>query len=139
MGFSDHTIGFSISLASVVLGARVIEKHFTTDKNLPGWDHEISADPHEMKIICQESKNIIRSLGSSVRTVSTAEEQKKLTFRRSVVIRSALKAGHVLQNEDLASKRPGTGIPPDLIEHLIGRTLKTDLAEDALLRWEHLT
>ncbi len=138
VGFSDHTIGFSIPLASVVLGACVIEKHFTTDKSFPGWDHEISADPVEMKIICQESKNIVRSLGSFVRTVSAAEEQKKLKFRRSVVVKHALKAGHVLQNDDLTNKRPGTGIPPDFIKSLIGRTLKIDLEEDTLLKWEHL-
>lgn len=138
VGFSDHTIGTSIPLASVALGACVIEKHFTTDKDLPGWDHEISADPAEMKIICQESKNIVRSLGSFVRTVSPAEEQKKLKFRRSVVVKQALKAGHILKEEDLTSKRPGTGIPPDLLKNLIGRTLKVDLGEDTLVKWEHL-
>ena len=138
VGFSDHTIGTSIPLASVALGACVIEKHFTLDKNLPGWDHEISADPVELKIICQESKNIVHALGSFVRTISPAEEQKKLKFRRSVVVTRSLQAGHVLKNEDLTSKRPGTGISPDLLQYLVGRKLKTDVEEDILLQWEHL-
>lgn len=138
VGFSDHTIGFSIPLASVALGACIIEKHFTTDKDLPGWDHEISADPYEMKIICNESKNVIRSLGSFVRTVSQAEEQKKLKFRRSIVTTKSLKAGHVLQPGDLTSKRPGTGISPDLQDNLLGRTLKVDLQEDIVMKWDHL-
>jgi sialic acid synthase SpsE len=138
VGFSDHTIGFSIPLASVALGACIIEKHFTTDKDLPGWDHEISADPHEMKIICTESKNVARSMGSFVRTVSEAEAQKKLKFRRSIVTTRSLKAGHRLTAGDLVSKRPGTGISPDLIENMIGRTLKADVAEDIVLKWDHL-
>lgn len=137
VGFSDHTIGVSIPLASVALGACIIEKHFTTDKSLPGWDHEISADPAELKTICTESKNIQRSLGSFVRTVSAAEEQKKLKFRRSVVTTRELKAGHVLTAEDLTSKRPGTGISPDLADHLLGRKLNTNLAADELVRWDH--
>lgn len=138
VGFSDHTMGTSIPLASVALGACVIEKHFTTDKDLPGWDHEISANPEEMRIICRESKNIVRSLGSFARTVSQAEEQKKLKFRRSIVVRRSLKAGQVLQKEDLTSKRPGTGIPPDMMDSLVGRTLKVDIREDELIKREHL-
>lgn len=138
IGFSDHTIGFSIPLASVALGACIIEKHFTTDKNLPGWDHDISADPYEMKVICQESANIARSMGTFVKVVSKAEQDKKLKFRRSVVVLKDLKAGHILKAEDLTSKRPGTGISPDIIDQLIGRELKMDIGEDMLVKWEYI-
>lgn len=138
IGFSDHTIGFSIPLASVALGACIIEKHFTTDKNLPGWDHEISADPYEMKIICEESKKIARSLGSMQRRVSPAEEAKKEKFRRSIVTNKILKKGHILTESDLTSKRPGTGINPNLISQLVGRELRTNVNEDCLIKWEHL-
>jgi sialic acid synthase SpsE len=138
VGFSDHTIGFSIPLASVALGSCIIEKHFTTDKELPGWDHEISADPFEMKIICEESAKITTSLGSHVRVVSKAEQGKKLKFRRSIVAARNLKAGQVLSAEDLTSKRPGTGISPDLIDQMIGRKLAADLEEDTLLKWAHI-
>jgi N-acetylneuraminate synthase len=116
VGFSDHTIGFSIPLASVALGACVIEKHFTIDKNLPGWDHEISADPIEMAIICKESKNIIHSLGNKKRVVSDAEESKKLKFRRSVVTLRDLNEGDIILENDISFKRPGTGIAPDDIK-----------------------
>jgi len=137
-GFSDHTIGFSIPLASVALGSCIIEKHFTTDKNLPGWDHEISADPYEMKIICEESAKIATSMGSFSRIVSEAELQKKFKFRRSVVVTKNLPEGHILTVDDLTSKRPGTGISPDMLEHLIGRKLIVGIEEDTLLKWENI-
>lgn len=139
VGFSDHSIGYAIPLASVALGACLIEKHFTLDKDLPGWDHEISADPPELKVICEESGNIAASLGSYRRTVSDAEEEKKKKFRRSIVVQSDLEAGHVLTKKDLTSKRPGTGIPPDMLDYLIGRKLKTGLEKDTLLKWDHIS
>jgi len=139
IGFSDHSIGFSIPLASVALGSCIIEKHFTTDKNLPGWDHIISADPFEMKIICEESRNIAKSMGSFVRKVAKAEEEKKSKFRRSIVAEKDLKAGHIITNSDLTSKRPGTGISPELINHLIGRELKADVGADVLLKWQDIS
>jgi N-acetylneuraminate synthase len=138
IGFSDHTIGFSIPLASVALGSCIIEKHFTTDKNLPGWDHEISADPHEMEIICRESANIAKSMGTFVKVVSKAEQEKKMKFRRSAVFTKNLKSGHVLSIDDLTSKRPGTGISPDLIDQLIGRKLTVDIEEDMLVKWDYI-
>ncbi len=138
IGFSDHTIGFSIPLASVALGACIIEKHFTTDKNMEGWDHEISADPYEMKIICQESAHIAKSMGTSVKVVSQAEQEKKTKFRRSVVTRADLKKGHVITEADLTSKRPGTGISPDLLEQLVGRTLTMDVEADVLMKWDYI-
>lgn len=136
VGFSDHTIGTSIPLASVALGSCLIEKHFTIDKDLPGWDHEISADPVEMEVICSESKNIAKSLGSYNRTVSQAEEDKKFKFRRSLVVKRDLKKGEVLRREDLTAKRPGTHIPPNEIEFVIGRELKVDVYSDQLVKWE---
>ncbi len=139
VGFSDHTIGFSIPLASVALGACIIEKHFTTDKDLPGWDHLISADPFELTIICQEAPRVIASLGAFEKIVSKAEEEKKAKFRRSVVINKALPAGHVLTAADLTSKRPGTGISPDMIEQLEGRTLVVAKEEDTLLKWSDIS
>ncbi|MEP0986290.1 N-acetylneuraminate synthase family protein [Ekhidna sp.] len=139
IGFSDHSIGFSIPLASVALGACIIEKHFTTDKNLPGWDHEVSADPSEMKIICEESANIAESMGSYARVVSMAEQEKKKKFRRSIVTKRELKPGHILTNDDMTSKRPGTGISPDMIPDLIGMKITKNIEEDHLISWDHLT
>lgn len=138
IGFSDHTIGVSIPLASVALGSCIIEKHFTLDKDLPGWDHEISADPKEMKVIVEESKNIVASLGSYRRIVSAAEENKKLKFRRSVIINKDLKRGHILTEDDLIFKRPGTGIRPDEACYVIGRALNRDILHDELVLWKDL-
>lgn len=136
VGFSDHTIGYSIPLASVALGACVIEKHFTTDKDLPGWDHEISANPEEMKIICQEAKNIVKSLGSFKRVVSEAEIAKKEKFRRSALAKNKMVAGHIVSLEDLDFKRPGTGIPPEELKYLIGRKVKNLVPQGELLKWD---
>jgi N-acetylneuraminate synthase len=138
VGFSDHTIGFSIPLASAALGACVIEKHFTIDKSLPGWDHAISADPFEMKIICDESSNIAEAMGGFKRTVSAAEQEKKLKFRRSAVVKEGLPSGHVLREEDVLFKRPGTGIEYEELKYVIGRTLNKALDADDLIAWENL-
>lgn len=138
VGFSDHTIGTSIPLASVALGACVIEKHFTTDKDLPGWDHSISADPVELKVISTESKNISKSLGSFRRIVSQAEEEKKIKFRRSIVVTKDLKKGHRITAADLTSKRPGTGISPDYMNMIIGKELISDIQQDSLLKWSNI-
>lgn len=137
IGFSDHSFGASIPLASVVLGACVIEKHFTLDKDLPGWDHEISANPEEMKTICQDSKKIAAALGNTFRIVSEEEEQKKGKFRRSIVSVRNLEKGHVIAEADLAYKRPGTGIPPNEYNYLVGRKLKEAVTEDFLFNWNN--
>lgn len=136
IGFSDHSFGTSVPLASVALGACVIEKHYTLDKDLPGWDHEISADPVEMKEICEGSKKIQAALGNVHRTVSEEEEAKKGKFRRSIVAEIAVDKGTKLTEEHLAYKRPGTGIPPNEYSYVIGRTLKESVAEDTVLTWE---
>lgn len=138
IGFSDHSVGSALPLASVALGACIIEKHFTLDKGLPGWDHAVSADPDELKVICGESKNIQIALGSTQRVVSEAELSKKSKFRRSVVSNRALEAGHILTASDFSFKRPGTGIPPEMEEMIIGRKLRINKSEDELLAWDDL-
>jgi N-acetylneuraminate synthase len=138
IGFSDHTIGVSIPLAAVTLGACLIEKHFTLDKNMPGWDHAVSADPEELQVIVRESKNISEALGSYSRIVSKAEEDKKLKFRRSLVSAKNIKKGYIIKEDDLKSKRPGTGIAPDEMKYVIGRKVNRDIAEDELIQWEDL-
>lgn len=138
VGFSDHTIGTAIPLASVALGACVIEKHFTLDKDLPGWDHKISADPGEFTAIVRGARHIARALGNSRRTVSPAEEEQKRKFRRSLVLTRGRPRGHALTAADLTCKRPGTGIPPDRLDCVLGRTLARDLRDDEVLRWEDL-
>lgn len=138
VGFSDHTIGTSIPLAAVTLGSCIIEKHFTLDKDMPGWDHEISADPSELKVICEESKNIVKSLGSFKRIVSKAEKEKLKKFRRSIIIARDMKIGEEIKLEDLEFKRPGIGIRPDEVKYVIGKKLTRDMEKDEILKWEDI-
>ncbi len=138
VGFSDHTMGTAIPLAAIALGACVIEKHFTLDQDMPGWDHAISATPTEMRTIVKEGRNILTSLGQSKRVVTEAEMEKRKKFRRSLVTRSPLPRGHVLTEADLDAKRPGTGISPAEMSYALGRTLARDLQEDEVIRWEDL-
>jgi N-acetylneuraminate synthase len=138
VGFSDHSLGTSIPLAAVALGSCLIEKHFTLSRELPGWDHEISATPDELRTIVHEGRHIFQALGSCRRRVSPAEEEKKKTFRRSLVLSRDLPSGHILRKEDLRCKRPGTGIHPDELPYVVGRQLRTALRRDELLSWSSL-
>ncbi|TDE51306.1 N-acetylneuraminate synthase family protein [Flavobacterium sp. GT3P67] len=135
IGFSDHSIGTSIPLASIALGSCVIEKHFTLDKDMPGWDHQISANPEELREIVKEGSNIQIALGSFKRVVSEDEKEKKGKFRRSVVTAKQLFEGQIIKEEDLAVKRPGTGIQPEEAIYLLGRKLRRNIGEDELLNW----
>lgn len=138
VGFSDHTIGTAIPLAAIGLGACVIEKHFTLDQDMEGWDHAISANPVELRTIVEQGKNIFTALGSSRRIVSEADLEKRKKFRRSLVARHPLPKGHALAEDDLDAKRPGTGIAPDQIPYVLGRRIARDLKKDEVIHWEHL-
>lgn len=138
VGFSDHTLGTSIPLAAISLGACIIEKHFTLDKKLEGWDHAVSADPEELKIIVHEGKNIFLALGNANRIVSTEEIEKRKKFRRRIVLKRALKEGEIIHEGDLDFKRPGTGINPDEVNYVIGRPLKYDVDQGHELEWSDL-
>jgi N,N'-diacetyllegionaminate synthase len=138
VGFSDHTLGTAIPLAAIARGACVIEKHFTLDQDMEGWDHAISANPAQLKAIVEEGKNIFVALGESSRSVSAEEIEKRKKFRRSLVARHKLDRDHVLVEADLDAKRPGTGIAPDELSSVLGRRLTCEVAADQVLRWEHL-
>ncbi len=128
MGFSDHTLGTAIPLAAIALGACVIEKHFTLDQEMAGWDHAISANPEQLRTIVDEGRNIFDALGGNGRIVSAAEMEKRKKFRRSLVARRKLERGHMLTEADLDAKRPGTGIAPNEIAYVLGRRLVSDIA-----------
>ncbi len=138
VGYSDHCLGNSVALASVAVGACIIEKHFTLDKSLPGWDHAISADPKEMAELVQESANVHAALGKSVRTVNSTQLQKREVFRRRLVLKRSIRAGEKVQPEHLEFKRPGTGINPDEVRYVVGRTVQRDLEAEAELDWADL-
>ncbi len=138
VGFSDHSLGTAIPLASIALGACLVEKHFTLDKDMEGWDHAISADPEELRVICQDGTNVYTALGKTARIISPAEVEKRKKFRRSLVVQSSLPVGHVLREEDLTAKRPGTGIAPTELAYVLGRTLAKPVEEDQVLAWSDL-
>jgi N,N'-diacetyllegionaminate synthase len=138
VGFSDHTLGTAIPLAAIAIGACVVEKHFTLEQDMAGWDHAISANPEQLRIIVAEGRNIFSALGENRRLVSAAEMEKRKKFRRSLVARRKLDRGHILTEADLDAKRPGTGIAPNEIAYVLGRRLASDVAADQVLLWKHL-
>ncbi len=139
VGFSDHTLGTAIPLAAIALGACIIEKHFTLDKNLEGWDHAISADPAELETIVREGKNIFNALGTTTRSVTNLEMKKRKKFRRSVVMSHTMKKGEKIGIDDIEFKRPGSGIAPDEVDYVIGRSLNRDVLPDYELEWSDLS
>jgi N-acetylneuraminate synthase len=135
VGYSDHSLGTAIPLAAVALGAAIIEKHFTIDKTLEGWDHAVSADPAELSYLVTESRNIAAAAGSTVRTVNETQLEKRKAFRRRMVARRDLKQGERLGQRDVDFKRPGTGIRPDELCYAVGRPLSRDVAAEEELEW----
>ena len=138
IGFSDHTIGTSIPLAAVAKGASVIEKHFTLDKNMSGWDHAISANVAEMEEIVSQSKRITRALGKYRRIVSQDDLEKRKVFRRSVVANKNLRKNEKIKKDDIILLRPGTGIEPRMARLVINKTVNKNIRKGELISWEDL-
>ena len=132
-GYSDHTAGIEIPIAAVALGATVIEKHFTLDRNLPGPDHKASLEPHELKAMVESIRNVERALGDGVKRPSTSELKNKPIARKSLVAIRPIRAGETLSVENMAAKRPGTGLSPMRWDEVIGRTAIKDFAVDELI------
>lgn len=139
LGFSDHVAPdptMQTLSTAYLLGAEVIEKHFTLDKTLPGNDHYHAGDPEDFKIAISNFKWIDTVLGSPEKTVLECEMVPRREARRSLVLTRDMKAGEAIQKEDLMPKRPGTGISPRFADIVIGRKVNQDLAEDTILTWE---
>ncbi len=136
IGFSDHSLGTEMAAAAVALGACFIEKHLTLDKTKIGMDNQMAAEPAEMSELVRQCRNVCNALGSMERKVSQEELSQRLNMRRSLVYTRDLKAGDILTESDITSKRPGTGYPPDSKESFIGKKLMHDAEEDTLLMKE---
>jgi N,N'-diacetyllegionaminate synthase len=134
VGYSDHTQGIHIALAAVALGACVVEKHLTLDRQLPGPDHQASIEPREFAELVNGIHEVEAALGSGVKEPTSAEVDMAAIVRRSVVAARDLRAGEILTRDGFVLKRPGTGIPPSSAPDLIGRRLRVDVRADAALR-----
>jgi N-acetylneuraminate synthase len=132
IGFSDHTLGTVIPLAAISLGASLIERHFTLDKNMEGWDHKVSATKDEMEIIVKDSKRIVKAMGS-FRISATESNEQKREFRRSIVITRDMNKGDIIKAKDIDYKRPGGNLDPSMTDFIIGRTANKNLENDHIL------
>lgn len=133
VGYSDHTQGIELPIAAVALGAKVIEKHFTLDKNLPGPDHKASLEPHELKQMVQAIRNIEKALGDGIKKPSKSEIKNLPIARKSIVAKRSIKKGEIFTEENLTVKRPGNGISPMRWNEIIGKEAKKDFLEDDII------
>jgi N,N'-diacetyllegionaminate synthase len=138
VGYSDHTIGTAACIAAAALGAFVLEKHFTVDKNADGPDHRLSADPGEMKTLVEQVRQIERMMGSGIKMPAHSEATTRINNRKSIVAARCLEAGQCILPEDIAIKRPGCGIAPKYLHQIVGRTVGRSMAQDEVLTWVDL-
>ena len=133
VGYSDHTPGIEIPIAAVALGATVIEKHLTLDRNLPGPDHKASLEPGEFAAMVGAIRNIELALGDGIKRPSPSEIKNKPIARKSLVAARAIRAGEPFTQENITAKRPGTGISPMRWDDVIGKAARRDFAVDELI------
>ena len=136
VGYSDHTLGLSVSTAAVALGATVIEKHFTLDVNLPGPDHQASLTPEQLAALVQQIRDVEQALGSSEKAPTASEWPIRSLVRRSVTLVRPLAAGAALSADDVVLLRPGTGITPGEMASAMGRRAARDLEAGTTLQWQ---
>lgn len=134
VGYSDHTLGIEVPIAAVAMGAAVIEKHFTLDKNMEGPDHKASLEPNELREMVRAIRNIERALGDGIKKPSNSELKNVNIVRKSIVAKRYIKKGEVLTEENLTVKRPGDGISPMKWDEVIGRVADKDYEEDELIQ-----
>lgn len=133
IGYSDHTRGIEVPIAAVALGATVIEKHFTLDRNMPGPDHKSSLEPNELKDMVSAIRNIEQALGDGEKKVSASEQANIAVARKSIVAAYDIKKGEELTEDNLTVKRPGTGISPMRWEEVVGTKAVRDFQEDEII------
>ena len=133
VGYSDHTPGIEVAIAAVALGATVIEKHFTLDRNMPGPDHQASLEPHELKAMVSAIRNIEQALGDGIKRPSASELKNQPIARKSLVAIRDIKAGETFTANNTGAKRPGNGITPMRWDEVIGRTAPRAFVADELI------
>lgn len=133
IGYSDHTKGIEVPIAAVALGATVIEKHFTLDKNMEGPDHKASLEPDELKAMVSAIRNIEQALGTGHKTISESERKNIEIARKSIVAACPIKKGQLLTEENLTVKRPGTGVSPMRWNEVVGTIATKDYQEEDMI------
>lgn len=133
IGYSDHTPGIEVPTSAVALGATIIEKHFTLDRNMQGPDHKASLEPEELNNMVKAIRNIEKALGNGQKKPSSSEFQNKAIVRKSIVAAKGIKEGEFFTDENITAKRPGTGICPMEWDKIIGKRAKKDFFVDDLI------
>ena len=134
VGYSDHTLGIEIPIAAAALGACVIEKHFTLDRNLEGPDHKASLEPNELKAMVKAIRNIEKAMGNGIKKPSTSEIKNLKIARKSIIAKKTIKKGEMFSENNLTVKRPGTGISPMHWDTYIGKVSDRDYQIDELIQ-----
>ncbi len=135
VGYSDHTPGIEVAIAAVAMGAKVIEKHFTLDRNLPGPDHKASLEPDELKEMVKAIRNVEAAFGSYEKEPVLAEKEIMKTIRKSVVAATNIPVGTMITKEMLVIKRPGTGLHPRELVNIVGKIATIEIKEDDLISY----
>ena len=138
VGYSDHTEGIQVSIIARAMGAVCIEKHFTLDKNLEGPDHKASLDPKELKEMIIQIRQVDTLLGYSEKKPNNSEQRIMQKIRKSIVASRDIPAGSIISEDDLAIKRPGTGLPPSELTSLIGKKSASLINKDTLILWDNV-
>lgn len=133
VGYSDHTLGIEIPIAAAALGAEIIEKHFTLDKSMEGPDHKASLEPNELQAMVNAIRNIESALGSEEKEPSESEKKNVEIVRKSIVAKCNIKAGEIFTENNLTTKRPGSGISPMRWTEILGQAAIRDFEEDELI------
>ena len=133
VGFSDHTLGIEVAIAAVAMGATLIEKHFTLDRNLLGPDHKASLEPSELKSMVTAIRNIEVALGDGIKRPTPSEAKNIPIVRKSIVASKSIQLGEVFTTKNLTTKRPGTGISPMRFDEVLGKRARRNFAEDDLI------
>jgi sialic acid synthase SpsE len=140
IGYSDHTEGNEISVAAVALGAKIIEKHFTLDKNLPGPDHKASIDPQELAMLVKQIRNTEKAIGGSGRKeLHASEVGTKKVVTKGIYINQDLKAGDVMSEAVISLKRPASHIPASMFDLVVNKKVKVGIQKGSALKWDQIS
>lgn len=139
VGYSDHTLGIEVPIAATAMGATIIEKHFTLDKNLPGPDHRASLEPNELKIMVMAIRNVEKALlGTGKKEPSKSESKNKIVVRKSIFTSRKIAKGEILSESNITMKRPGDGISAMDVDKILGQTASTDLEQGKKLEFKDI-